>query len=87
MDKYKAVVAGRHNLDMSFNYHISLIDSPLPIKLGVDIGGTMDDLKIRPAKCRYAETFRPAAKGVVKDRQLEFRRMIRETFVKKVVND
>lgn len=87
MDKYKAVVAGRHNLDMSFNYHISLIDSPLPIKLGVDIGGTMDDLKIRPAKCRYAETFRPAAKGVVKDRQLEFRRMIREALVKKVVND
>ena len=25
MDKYKAVVGGRHNLDMSFDYHISLL--------------------------------------------------------------
>lgn len=84
MDKYKAVVAGQHNLDMSFNYHISIVDSPLPVKFGVDISGTLDKLKIRPAKCRYAELYRPVARGEVQNRQLELRRMVREALLQKV---
>ncbi|HCY42921.1 MAG TPA: hypothetical protein DHV48_16520 [Prolixibacteraceae bacterium] len=84
MDKYKGVVAGRHNMDMSFDYHISVVDSPLPIKLGIDINGTLDDLKYRLAKCRYAELYRPAARGEVQNRQLELRRMIREALTQKL---
>ncbi len=86
MDKYKGVVAGRHNMDMSFDYHISVVDSPLPLKFGIDISGTLDDLKYRLAKCRYAELYRPAARGEVKNRQLELRRMIREALTQKVVS-
>ena len=84
MDKYKAVVAGRHNMDLSFNYHISIVDSPLPIKFGVDVSGNMDKMKIRPAKCKYATMYRPVARGEVQNRQLELRRMIREALIKKV---
>lgn len=87
MDKYKAVVEGRHNLDMSFNYHVSLIDSPLPIKLGLDISGTMDNLKFRPAKCKYADMSRPASRGMVQNKQLELRRLIREALLKNVKKD
>ncbi len=86
MDKYKGVVAGRHNMDMTFDYHISVVDSPLPLKFGIDISGTLDDLKYRLAKCRYAELYRPAARGEVQNRQLELRRMIREALTQKVVN-
>jgi hypothetical protein len=82
MDKYKGVVAGRHNMDMSFDYHISVVDSPLPIKLGIDITGTLDDLKYRLAKCRYAEMYRPAARGEVQNKQLELRRLIRDALTK-----
>jgi len=84
MDKYKGVVAGRHNMDMSFDYHISVVDSPLPIKLGIDITGTLDDLKYRLAKCRYAELYRPAARGVVQSKQLELRKMIRDALTQKL---
>ena len=84
MDKYKGVVAGRHNMDMSFDYHISVVDSPLPFKLGINITGTLDDLKYRLAKCRYAELYRPAARGEVQNRQLELRRMIREALTQKL---
>ena len=42
MDKYKAIIGGRHNLDMSFNYHISVIDCPLPIRLGLNISGNLE---------------------------------------------
>lgn len=84
MDKYKGVVAGRHNMDMSFDYHISVVDSPLPIKLGIDITGTLDDLKYRLAKCRYAEMYRPAARGEVQNKQLELRRLIRDALTKNI---
>lgn len=84
MDKYSAVVAGRHNLDMSFDYHISLVNSPVPIKLGVDVKGTLDNLKIRPAACQYAELYRPSSRKVVENKQLELRRMIRESLLQQL---
>lgn len=84
MDKYKAVVAGRHNFDLSFNYHISVVDSPLPLKLGVDVNGTIDNLSYKLAKCRYAELYRPTARRVVENQQLELRKLIRNTLTEKV---
>lgn len=84
MDKYKAVVGGRHNLDMSFDYHISLLESPLPMRLGVDISGSLDKLKIRPAACKYAENYRPLSRRVVDAQKLELRKLIRETLTGQV---
>lgn len=85
MDKYKAVVGGRHNLDMSFDYHISLTDSPLPMNLGVDVVGTIEDMKIRPAQCKYAKLYRPVSRKEVDKSQLEIRKMIHESLAGKVV--
>ncbi|MFA9388942.1 MAG: AsmA-like C-terminal region-containing protein [Prolixibacteraceae bacterium] len=87
MDKYKAVVSGRHNLDMSFDYHISVVDSPLPIKLGIDVKGKIDDLSYRLAKCRYADYYRPVSRQTVANKQLELRKMIRQSLIEKVTTD
>lgn len=84
MDKYKAVVGGRHNLDMSFDYHISVTDSPLPIQLGVDVKGTMDKMRVLPAKCKYARLYRPVERREIDTRQLEIRKMIRDALTSKV---
>ena len=84
MDKYKAVVGGRHNLDMSFDYHISLLESPLPTRLGVDIRGTVDDLRIRPAACKYAENYRPVSRRLVDNQKLQLRNLIRETLTRQM---
>jgi hypothetical protein len=84
MDKYKAVIAGRHNFDMTFDYHVSVVDCPLPIKLGVDIKGNADNLSYKLAKCRYAEYFRPSSRHEVESKQLELRKMIRESLAEKV---
>jgi hypothetical protein len=84
MDKYQAVISGRHNFDMSFDYHVSIVDSPLPVKLGVDIKGNMEDMDVSLAKCRYAEYFRPASRREVEKKKLELRKMIREALTKKV---
>ena len=84
MDKYKAVIAGRHNFDMTFDYHVSVVDCPLPLKLGVDIKGNADNLSYKLAKCRYAQYFRPTSRHEVQNKQLELRKMIRETLAEKV---
>jgi len=84
MDKYKAVIAGRHNLDLSFDYHISVVDSPLPFRFGINVTGTMDDMKYRLAKCRYAQYYRPAARYELQNRQLELRKMIRDALNAKI---
>jgi hypothetical protein len=84
MDKYKAVVAGRHNLDMTFDYNISVVDCPLPIKLGIDIKGNEDDLSYKLGKCRYAEYFRPTSRHAVESKQLELRKMIRDALAERM---
>ncbi len=43
MDRYQAAISGIHNLDMTFAYHVSVIKSPLPLRLGINITGDMND--------------------------------------------
>lgn len=84
MDRYQAIVSGRHHLDMSFDYHISLIESPLPIQLGVDVRGTLNDLKITPSPPQFPNLFRPARRNALEMRQLEIRDRIRRSLLEKV---
>lgn len=86
MDRYKAVVAGRHNFDMSFNYHITVVDSPLPVRLGLDIQGNPDNMRFSLASTRYPEFYRPTSRRAVESRQLELRRMIREALTDRVID-
>ena len=45
LDKYQAVVGGRHKLDMTFDYSLG-IANPWPFRrLGIKIGGSLDDMK------------------------------------------
>ncbi|MCT4615655.1 MAG: AsmA-like C-terminal region-containing protein [Marinifilaceae bacterium] len=76
MDKYKAVMDGRHNLDNSFDYHISVTDSPLPVKLGMRISGTIDSLDYGLEKCKYKNLFRPKKVGAMEKQQLELKKII-----------
>lgn len=77
MENYKAVISGRHNLDMSFNYHISVTDSPLPFRLGVDVYGNMKDMHFRLAPVRYGYRYRPAQQHTVETQALNLRKMIK----------
>lgn len=88
MDEYKAIVGGRHNLDMSMDYNISLIHNPLiPIRLGLDITGNIDDIKFRLAECKYADLYRPAEQKVVETSQLALRELIRKALTRSVESE
>ena len=57
IDRYNVAVGGMQYLDMSFNYHITVLKSPIPFKLGLNISGTPDNMKIRPGKAKYKDLF------------------------------
>lgn len=82
MDRYKAVVAGRNYMDMSVDYNLSLLESPLPFRLCVRVKGKMEDLDFSLIKCNYRDLYRPTSRMVVQNRQLELRKLIRESLLK-----
>lgn len=78
MDKWQAVLSGRYNLDNSYNCHISLTDCPLPVRLGLDIKGTPDDMDFKLVPCKYAALFKPKKKNEMQQRTLEMKNIITE---------
>lgn len=59
IDRYKAAVGGTQGLDMNFNYHISILKSPLPFKMGVNITGNLDKMKFKLGKAKYKDAVTP----------------------------
>jgi hypothetical protein len=81
MDNYMVALGGRHKTDMSFDYDINVLK---PVYLGVHVGGTMDDLQIKLAKCKFAKDFRPHWYQKADNQSLELRRMIKQSMEKNV---
>ncbi len=82
MDKYKVIVGGRHDTNMSFLYNLSLVESPLPIRLSLQVSGTIDDLRFKLIKNPYKKFYRPASRQVVEGQQLQLRNLIRDNLLK-----
>ncbi|MDR1878728.1 MAG: hypothetical protein LBQ64_04105 [Bacteroidales bacterium] len=76
MDKYKAVVSGRYNLDKTGEYHISIVETPLPIRLGLRIRDDSEKMKFNIVRCQYARLFRPKKQGVVENKIMELKSII-----------
>jgi len=81
MDKYTVAMGGRHRTDMTFDYDINVLS---PIYLGVHVGGDLDNLKIKLAKCKYAKDFRPHWYQKADTQSLEMRKIIKESMEKNV---
>lgn len=52
-DRYRLAVMGNNDLDLNFNYHISVLKSPLPFKFGINLSGNPDDMKVRLGGAKY----------------------------------
>ena len=82
MDRYKAVVGGQHFLDMSFDYNISLVESPLPIRLAVDVRGTPEKLKFKwLRRSKFPDFYRPASRREIESEELNLRNLIRRALL------
>lgn len=59
IDRYRAAAGGTQYMDMSFDYHISILKSPLPFKAGVNISGTLDKMKFGIGRAKYKNAVTP----------------------------
>ncbi|WP_372641447.1 hypothetical protein, partial [Ancylomarina sp.] len=84
MDDYKAVISGRHNMDNRFNYHISVTDTPLPVRLGLNVSGTMDELKYNLVPCQYKHLYDPKKQGALEEQTLRLKKLISESLKENV---
>lgn len=84
IDRYKVAVGGTHNLDMTFNYHVSVLKSPVPFKLGIDITGNLDDFKYKITKCKYKDIFKPAKQAELDSTRRNIREDIRDAIRKQI---
>jgi hypothetical protein len=89
MDKYKAIVSGTHSIDgeMPFSYHVSIVDTPLPVRLGLDIKGEIeqpDNISFSLAKCKYAYLYRPEKRNLTQTQALEFKELISKSLKRNV---
>ena len=81
MDNYMVALGGRHNTDMTFDYDINVLS---PIYLGVNVSGNIDDLKIKLAKCKFAQDFKPHWYQKTDTQSRELRERIKRSMEKNV---
>ena len=81
MDNYMVALGGRHNTNMTFDYDINVLS---PIYLGVNVSGSIDDLQIKLAKCKFAQDFKPHWYQKVDNQSRELRERIKQSMEKNV---
>ena len=84
MDKYQLVASGRHNLDNNYDYHLEILQSPLPTRLALDVKGVMPKLGFSLTQCRYADLYRPERRGELENQTLRLKSLIRESLERNV---
>lgn len=82
MDNYQVILSGRHNLDMSFNYHLDCLS---PVRLGLDVKGSLGDLKFALTPTRYKNLFKPERRNDIQERTLKLMEMINSSLKETVV--
>ena len=94
MDRYQAVLGGRHNInkDLDCRYHVSLTKSPLPFRLGVTVKGSINDIVAKPlkhirlSKCEYKKLYVPQRRNLTDERVLMMKQDILNTLRNSVDN-
>lgn len=55
IDRYRLGVMGSNDMALNYNYHVSVLKSPLPFKFGLNLSGNLDDMKIRVGKAKFKD--------------------------------
>ena len=77
MDKYSAMLYGRHNLDMSFDYNIAVLSPPILNRLGLEIKGSdLDNLKFKVRRSRHRNMFKPEKRDYKEEKIAEIKQII-----------
>ena len=84
IDRYRTAISGEQDMDLNFKYHISVLKSPVPIRLGVNIYGNLDDFHFRIGKAKYKSANLPVYTHVIDQTRVNLRDYISNVFDKGV---
>ncbi len=77
MDKYSAMLYGRHNLDMSYDYNIAVLSPPILNRLGIEIKGPdLDNMKFKVRRNRHKNMFVPEKRDYKEEKIAELKKII-----------
>ena len=85
LDNYQVALYGRHNLDMSYDYNISVLNPPVLNKLGLEIKGPdFDNMHFKLRKGKVKNLYKPEKRDFVEEKILELKRVISESLKENV---
>lgn len=84
VDRYSLAMSGLQGLDTNFDYHVSVLKSPLPFRFGVDLFGNFDDWKWKLVRPRYKDANVPVFTKELNDVQLNLVTSIHDIFTRSV---
>lgn len=84
VDRYTLGLAGVQNFNQNFQYHVSLIESPLLMKMGVNFTGNFSDWKMKLGKAHFRSTKLPLFNEQVDGMQVNLANSIRNIYNKGV---
>lgn len=77
MDKYSAMLYGRHNLDMSYDYNIAVLSPPILSRLGVEVKGPdFDNMKFKLRTSMHRNMFKPEKRDYKEEKIAEIKKII-----------
>ena len=65
---------------MNFNYHVSILDSPIPFKFGVTVHGDVDNMKVKLGRAKFKENMAAERVAIVDTTRVNLLRQIENVF-------
>lgn len=80
IDRYRLGIMGYNDMAMNYDYHVSILKSPLPFKFGLNIKGNPDDMKIRVGKAKFKENMTSERVAIVDTTRVNLLSQIKNVF-------
>ncbi len=74
--KYKVTVDGRMKHNKNGEYHLSVTQSPLPVRLGLKIFGPLNQLEYKLEDCKYPNLYKPNKRNDTEQMYFELKKRI-----------
>lgn len=85
MDKYSAMLYGRHNLDMSYDYNIAVLSPRLLSRIALEIKGPdFDNMKFKVRRSRHRNMFKPEKRDYKEEKVSEIKNIISSSLKRNV---
>lgn len=82
-DRYQAVIGGTHSTGLTFNYHVTVLKSPVPLDFGIDLTGRFDEFHYKIGKCKFKNLYKDG--GIAHQKQTDMRMLeFREGIIEKI---